>query len=704
MPAPAKQTKPVKEKTTQPSSTNKIRKGKVAKIRKGKSYLQLVDEDEEVQHKPEPQIEDDEYNLQRVTEEASTRSSTQPKDDTFANIVYDTPSPPDAEKGVEAKMSDSEGDTEILNAGSDPVNTLESRPPPDEDQAGSNPGQSHVALAGPNHKPMHKDFIATVYPKVHKSLKHTTEEQDFLENPPSLSGALSSMKNLDDAFTYGDQFLNDIPTEVELGKANVEAEVESMVIVPIHQASSSVPPLSTPVIDLTPPKPVSPLVQEPIFTATTQLLPPPPPQQQSNTDLALSARVLALEQICANLEKKNKVQDQTTQALSSRIFTLDHDLYSKIDKYINENVKEDVQNALQAPVRERFRELSEFEMKEILRDRMFESGSYKSHLENITLYEALEASMDRENREEFMDATAKSRKRCRDDQAPPPKYSDQNDVHISDSEDAGTAHLLKIKTRPDWLKPIPKEERPKTPEPDWVIPLNDLPEPENNWANAIAKSQIRKSKLSKEDLEGPAFKIDLVNPEGNQFVPNVSKPLPLGGPPGKLNHLSGSNKLHLFNVVNLWFRNIVIRKRVEDLQLGIESYQIKLNLTEPSWDATDFLFKEYYTIVSKPKVVIYKDRNNQKKMMRESEVHKFSDGTLTKILEKLDHMVKDFVLFNFNRGMEHRIWSGDDKRRSKEFIEVIERRLKIRRIFRSLECFVSGRLRDVDHRLIQRTE
>ncbi|GKE83521.1 hypothetical protein Tco_1557263 [Tanacetum coccineum] len=74
--------------------------------------------------------------------------------------------------------------------------------------------------------------------------------------------------------------------------------------------------------------------------------------------------------------------------------------------------------------------------------------------------------------------------------------------------------------------------------------------------------------------------------------------------------------------------------------------------------------------------------NNQKKMMRETEVHKFSDGTLTRILEKLDHMVKDYVLFKFNPGMEHRIWYEDDKRRSKEFIKVIERRLKIRRIFR----------------------
>ncbi|GJR41961.1 hypothetical protein Tco_1310064 [Tanacetum coccineum] len=91
-------------------------------------------------------------------------------------------------------------------------------------------------------------------------------------------------------------------------------------------------------------------------------------------------------------------------------------------------------------------------------------------------------------------------------------------------------------------------------------------------------------------------------------------------------------------------------------------------------------------------------------MMRETEVHKFSDGTLQRILDKLDHMVKDFKLYEYNKGMETRIWSEDDRRRSKDFMGVIERRLKIRRIFRSLESFVGGRLRDVDYRLIQRTK
>ncbi|GJU37485.1 hypothetical protein Tco_1185839 [Tanacetum coccineum] len=77
-------------------------------------------------------------------------------------------------------------------------------------------------------------------------------------------------------------------------------------------------------------------------------------------------------------------------------------------------------------------------------------------------------------------------------------------------------------------------------------------------------------------------------------------------------------------------------------------------------------------------------------MMRETEVHKFSDGTLTRILEKLDYMVKDYELLKYNPGMESRVWTEDDKRRSQEFIKLTKRRLKIRRIFRSLKSFFSN--------------
>ncbi|GJS88014.1 reverse transcriptase domain-containing protein [Tanacetum coccineum] len=61
-------------------------------------------------------------------------------------------------------------------------------------------------------------------------------------------------------------------------------------------------------------------------------------------------------------------------------------------------------------------------------------------------------------------------------------------ANISELEDTDSAHLPKIKPRSEWLKPILEEDGPETPEPDWSSPTNDLPEPENNWANALTKS------------------------------------------------------------------------------------------------------------------------------------------------------------------------------------------------------------------------
>nr|GEX52148.1 retrovirus-related Pol polyprotein from transposon TNT 1-94 [Tanacetum cinerariifolium] len=49
-------------------------------------------------------------------------------------------------------------------------------------------------------------------------------------------------------------------------------------------------------------------------------------------------------------------------------------------------------------------------------------------------------------------------------------------------------------------------------------------------------------------------------------------------------------------------------------------------------------------------------------MLKEKEVHKFSDGTLTRVLHKLDHMVKHFRLFQYNPDMENIILFEDDKR------------------------------------------
>nr|GEU32736.1 hypothetical protein [Tanacetum cinerariifolium] len=232
--------------------------------------------------------------------------------------------------------------------------------------------------------------------------------------------------------------------------------------------------------------------------------------------------------------------------------------------------------------------------------------------EHAALYDTLEASMDRENSEEFLEATAKSCKRRRDDQdppSPPPKDLDQSKKQRHDY-DTSTSKQSQAQTSSAWktsdIREAPsssskqnnasQSEQPRTTFqyqmmcisqtlripvlPIFLRSRLDLTEIENNCANAIANAykdpeenkliqkirdmrsfikwyckRIVKSKLSKADLEGPAFKvvrpfhknnisfqfqmeechllltnqIDLVNHEGNQVVSDMSKPLPLGG-------------------------------------------------------------------------------------------------------------------------------------------------------------------------------
>ncbi|GKC80293.1 hypothetical protein Tco_1131067 [Tanacetum coccineum] len=157
---------------------------------------------------------------------------------------------------------------------------------------------------------------------------------------------------------------------------------------------------------------------------------------------------------------------------------------------------------------------------------------------------------------------------------------------------------------------------------------------------------------------------------------------------GHLNHLPSSDKRMLSTAVNLWTRNLVIRQRVEDLQLGIKSYQKQLNLTKPGWDAKGFEYKHDYTTIESPRAVVFHVRNNERKIVRFNEIYKFSDGTLTNILEALDYRVKEYKVNRLNLGMNTLFWTDKDVTRSKEFIHSIEQRLKTRRIFRNLECFV----------------
>nr|GEW33827.1 hypothetical protein [Tanacetum cinerariifolium] len=80
--------------------------------------------------------------------------------------------------------------------------------------------------------------------------------------------------------------------------------------------------------------------------------------------------------------------------------------------------------------------------------------------------------------------------------------------------------------------------------------------------------------------------------------------------------------------------------RVEDLQLGVESYQKKLKLTKLDTYRSDLKRKEAYIAYSNPRGFIYQNKDKKNRLMRIDELHKFSDGTLIDVRTTLDDRLK----------------------------------------------------------------
>ncbi|GJW44377.1 hypothetical protein Tco_0073176 [Tanacetum coccineum] len=259
------------------------------------------------------------------------------------------------------------------------------------------------------------------------------------------------------------------------------------------------------------------------------------------------------------------------------------------------------------------------------------------------------------------------------------------------------------------------------------------------------------------------YQIDWANPEGDQDKIDISKPLPLSGPPSHAlsiskmkaaryhdfglellkfyidRHTADSSRkvvrthmrilsvvrikaysrygydylkeitLHIadyqeYTIIEKDFKNLY-PSNFEDLNLLLLQGQLnhlsgsdkrmlstkQLNLTKPGWDAKGFEYKHDYTIIESPRAVVFPINNNEQKIMRFNEIYKFSDGTLTNILEALDYRVKEYKVNRLNPGMNMQFWTDKDVARNKEFKHAIKQRLKTRRIFRNLECFVGGR-------------
>ncbi|GJY22194.1 hypothetical protein Tco_0394760 [Tanacetum coccineum] len=365
-PAPVKpqekKRKLVTETPDEPSLAKSSKRGLVSKKRKPTSSLRLVDEyvDEGVPEN-DPRFDDEEANMQRAVEESlkdvhathrgllppvvfrePDSGRCQPLPETHHCNAEPKLGPSIHHQDEKATLADVETDTEELlipieNSGEEVSNT---------EVLGTESGRQDDKQGGPD-------------PRTLSSLQHLAKD-----------------------FSFGDQFFNDKPSDAENEKTTAETKAESMVSITIHQDTSAIPLMTSPVIDLIS-RPDSPNEHQPLpatttatattTTATTTIttLPLPPQPQQSTTDSILITRIGELEQIMANLIQDNEHLKESLDSHGSRLYKLENlNISYQVSKAVDEIVTDAVDWVIQAPLKDRFRDLPEADMKEILYQRM----------------------------------------------------------------------------------------------------------------------------------------------------------------------------------------------------------------------------------------------------------------------------------------------------------------------------------------------
>ncbi|GJY33353.1 hypothetical protein Tco_0417822, partial [Tanacetum coccineum] len=201
------------------------------------------------------------------------------------------------------------------------------------------------ASSQPQPEQLDEGFTATVYPNVQENLKLTADKPVIPEEPASSTRTLSSLQHLAKDFSFGDQFFNDKPSEADNEKKTADTEAESMVSVTIHQDTSAVPPMTSPVIDLVS-RPDSPNVHRPLpttvtatatTTTTITTLPLPPQPQQGFSDPTLLKHIGELEQHIADLVDANQALEERLDKHGSRLYKLENqDIPNQVCKAVDE--------------------------------------------------------------------------------------------------------------------------------------------------------------------------------------------------------------------------------------------------------------------------------------------------------------------------------------------------------------------------------
>ncbi|GJS86039.1 hypothetical protein Tco_0752580 [Tanacetum coccineum] len=128
----------------------------------------------------------------------------------------------------------------------------------------------------------------------------------------------------------------------------------------------------------------------------------------------------------------------------------------------------------------------------------------------------------------------------------------------------------------------------------------------------------------------------------------------------RLTNLSGDDVSDFAIALRMFTKSLVIQKRVKDLQLGVESYQQKINVTKTETTKSKIRKRDPYTPYQDLQGIIYVDNNGRNRLMQSDELYKFSDRTLTGLQTSLADITKNIRM----EYLPKRRWSTLEKKKS----------------------------------------
>ncbi|GJR06846.1 hypothetical protein Tco_0529830 [Tanacetum coccineum] len=152
-----------------------------------------------------------------------------------------------------------------------------------------------------------------------------------------------------------------------------------------------------------------------------------------------------------------------------------------------------------------------------------------------------------------------------------------------------------------------------------------------------------------------------------------------------LNNKDNYRENKLLNSLHTFIRSSKICERVHDFQLGIEIYQMKVNLTAPTLTIPGIDELNPYSTIDIPFVgIVYLNNKEKRRIMGLTKIRKFCDATLDKVL-------KEVKFFESEYKMKTLVLDNLDLKIMKKFEREIKKRLKQRMQMRRWESFVNGR-------------